>query len=82
MTSTPAWVWHGTHDLRLEERQLPALQPTDVLVEVVACGVCATDLHMLDGSIALYQPPRVLAPLPHAVHGNARSGAPARSRHT
>jgi L-iditol 2-dehydrogenase len=41
----------------------------DVLVEVVACGVCATDLHLLDGSIGLYGPPKVLG---HEVGGVVR----------
>jgi 2-desacetyl-2-hydroxyethyl bacteriochlorophyllide A dehydrogenase len=63
-------VWHGVNDLRLEERPLPPLGPTDVLVDVAACGVCATDLHLLDGSIALYTPPRVLG---HEVGGTVRA---------
>jgi 2-desacetyl-2-hydroxyethyl bacteriochlorophyllide A dehydrogenase len=59
-TKTLAAVWHGTNDLRLEELPLPALGPHDVLIDVAACGVCATDLHLLDGSMALYAPPKVL----------------------
>jgi L-iditol 2-dehydrogenase len=31
-----------------------------VLIDIAACGVCATDLHLLDGSMALYKPPKVL----------------------
>src|SRR5207248_9765751 len=68
-TSTLSAVWHGTGDLRLEERPLPPLGPLDVLVDVVGCGVCATDLHLLDGSIALYRPPKVLG---HEVGGVVR----------
>ena len=52
-------IWYGT-DWRVEERPLPSLGPSDVLVDVVACGVCATDLHLLDGSIGLYTPPKRL----------------------
>jgi 2-desacetyl-2-hydroxyethyl bacteriochlorophyllide A dehydrogenase len=59
-------VWYGTDDLRLEERALPPLGAADVLVDVTACGVCATDLHLLDGSIRFYEPPRVLG---HEVGG-------------
>jgi 2-desacetyl-2-hydroxyethyl bacteriochlorophyllide A dehydrogenase len=59
-STTLAAVWHGTNDLRLEEVPLPPLGPADVLVEVAACGVCATDLHLLDGSMGLYTPPKVL----------------------
>jgi 2-desacetyl-2-hydroxyethyl bacteriochlorophyllide A dehydrogenase len=56
--------------LRLEQRPLPPPGPRDVLVEVVGCGICATDLHLLDGSIALYAPPRVLG---HEVGGIVRA---------
>ena len=41
--------------LALVERPVPAPAPGEVLVEVAACGVCRTDLHVLDGDIpALY----------------------------
>jgi L-iditol 2-dehydrogenase len=73
-TSTLSAVWYGTHDLRLEERPLPPLGPGDVLVDVVGCGVCATDLHLLDGSIRLYDPPKVLG---HEVGGVVRAVGPA-----
>lgn len=64
--TTQAAVWYGTADLRLDEVPLPSLGPHDVLVRVIGCGVCATDLHLLDGSITLYQPPKVLG---HEVGG-------------
>jgi propanol-preferring alcohol dehydrogenase len=37
----------------LELRQLPVPQPADhqVLVKVSACGICRTDLHVLDGDL-------------------------------
>ncbi len=69
-TTTLSAVWHGTGDLRLEEKTLPPLGGTDVLVDVVGCGVCATDLHLLDGSIGLYTPPKVLG---HEVGGVVRA---------
>jgi alcohol dehydrogenase, propanol-preferring len=37
--------------LRLVERPTPEPTGTDLLVEVTACGVCRTDLHILDGDI-------------------------------
>jgi L-iditol 2-dehydrogenase len=43
---------------------------TDVVVDVIGCGVCATDLHLLDGSISLYPPPKVLG---HEVGGVVRA---------
>lgn len=73
MTTLSA-VWHATGDLRLEELPLPAMGPTDVMVDVVGCGICATDLHLLDGSISLYAPPRVLG---HEVGGVVRAAGSA-----
>jgi L-iditol 2-dehydrogenase len=69
-SSTLSAVWYGTGDLRLENRPLPAMKSTDVVVDVVGCGVCATDLHLLDGSIALYPPPKVLG---HEIGGVVRA---------
>lgn len=37
--------------LRLVEREVPAPGPGELLVEVSACGVCRTDLHVVDGDI-------------------------------
>jgi alcohol dehydrogenase, propanol-preferring len=37
--------------LALSEVTLPAPAPTEVLVRVEACGVCRTDLHLLDGEL-------------------------------
>jgi L-iditol 2-dehydrogenase len=68
-TTTLSAVWHGVGDLRLEERPLPPLGASDVFVDVAGCGVCATDLHLLDGSISLYAPPKVLG---HEVGGMVR----------
>jgi alcohol dehydrogenase, propanol-preferring len=38
--------------LRMEEkREPPKLGPHDVLIRVAACGVCRTDLHIVDGDL-------------------------------
>lgn len=37
--------------LRLVERAAPVAGPGEVLVEVTACGVCRTDLHVVDGDL-------------------------------
>jgi propanol-preferring alcohol dehydrogenase len=37
--------------LVLRERKLPAPGPGEVLIEVGACGVCRTDLHVVDGEL-------------------------------
>ena len=37
--------------LQQVERDLPALHPGKILVKVAACGVCRTDLHIVDGEL-------------------------------
>jgi propanol-preferring alcohol dehydrogenase len=37
--------------LRLVERPMPAPGPGEVLIAVAACGVCRTDLHIVDGDL-------------------------------
>jgi 2-desacetyl-2-hydroxyethyl bacteriochlorophyllide A dehydrogenase len=53
-------MWRGTNDMRLERVPIPMPSGREVLIRVAACGICATDLHLLDGSIPLYKPPRIL----------------------
>ena len=38
--------------LRLEEIDRPRAGPGEVVVRVTACGVCRTDLHIVDGELA------------------------------
>jgi propanol-preferring alcohol dehydrogenase len=38
--------------LIFEERPVPAPGPNEILVRVEACGVCRTDLHVIDGELA------------------------------
>lgn len=38
------------------ERPLPDPGPGELLIEVAACGVCRTDLHVLDGEIPAHYP--------------------------
>lgn len=42
--------------LRLVNRPIPQPQPNELLLEVVACGVCRTDLHVADGEIPARYP--------------------------
>lgn len=39
-----------------EARPLPAPGPEDLLIEVAACGVCRTDLHVVDGDLPALRP--------------------------
>src|SRR5437667_5632842 len=37
----------------------PSPGPDEVLVRVAACGICASDLHMMDGSLPVRTPPPI-----------------------
>ena len=37
--------------LAMRERETPAPGRGEVLVEIAACGVCRTDLHVVDGEL-------------------------------
>lgn len=45
--------------LRLESRPTPAPGPHEILVRVSACGVCRTDLHIVEGDLPLVRSPVV-----------------------
>lgn len=55
-------VFYAAHDLRVEEHPIPVLGPEDVLVQVKACGVCGTDVHIYEGDegAAAVTPPTIL----------------------
>ena len=55
----------------LREVELPVPRPEagQLLIEVHACGVCRTDLHLLDGEVDVPDPPRVLG---HQIVGIVR----------
>lgn len=42
--------------LRRVERSIPQPRPGEVVLEVAACGVCRTDLHILDGEVGANYP--------------------------
>jgi alcohol dehydrogenase, propanol-preferring len=59
--------------LVLEERPDPEPGPSELLIQVEACGVCRTDLHVVDGELPDVRPPIVPG---HEVVGRvARLGA-------
>jgi propanol-preferring alcohol dehydrogenase len=53
---------------------VPRPEPAEgqVLLRVLACGVCRTDLHLLDGEVDVPHPPRVLG---HQIVGEVIEGA-------
>jgi alcohol dehydrogenase, propanol-preferring len=42
--------------LRALQRAMPVPGPQDVLLQVAACGVCRTDLHVIDGEVPAHYP--------------------------
>lgn len=52
--------------LRVEDVPVPAPGPTEVLVRVEACGICLSDVHLLDGSLP--------GPLPVVTPGHEAAG--------
>ncbi|BFV55393.1 zinc-binding alcohol dehydrogenase family protein [Kitasatospora sp. CMC57] len=59
--TTTAWIVDhnapaAEHPLRLVERPLAAIDAHDLLVEIAACGVCRTDLHLAEGDLAPHLP--------------------------
>jgi propanol-preferring alcohol dehydrogenase len=59
--------------LREAELAVPEPGAGQVLLRVLACGVCRTDLHLLDGEVEVPHPPRVLG---HQIVGEVVSGTP------
>ena len=49
----------------------PAPGPGEIRLSVGACGVCRTDLHLLDGEVSIARPPRVLG---HQIVGRVIDG--------
>jgi alcohol dehydrogenase, propanol-preferring len=57
--------------LRPVERPVPTPGPGQLLLKVLACGVCRTDLHLLDGEVDVPDPPRILG---HQIVGTTEPG--------
>lgn len=55
-------VFYGKHDLRIEEGPKPEIGEHDVLIQIKACGVCGTDVHIYEGDpgAADVNPPAIL----------------------
>lgn len=64
--------------LRVVERAIPEPEPGRLLLRVAACGVCRTDLHLLDGEVEIADPPRILG---HQIVGRVLAGNQAGDRH-
>jgi propanol-preferring alcohol dehydrogenase len=58
--------------LQLEDIPTPVLTPGHVLLRVLACGVCRTDLHIFEGDLPLIHQPLTLG---HQIVGEVIEGA-------
>jgi alcohol dehydrogenase, propanol-preferring len=79
LPSTMRAMTVGPTERRLRAVQKPVLQPRghEVLVRVLACGVCRTDLHIIDGEL----PPHLPAVVPgHEVVGRVLARGPQAKR--
>lgn len=63
--------------LVLEDRPVPTPGPGEVLVRVAACGVCRTDLHVVEGDLPLVTTPVVPG---HQVVGRVERVGPGTAR--
>ena len=64
--------------LRALERPIPEPGPGQLLLRIEACGVCRTDLHLLDGEVEIAAPPRILGhQIVGIVESSERAGVPA-----
>jgi propanol-preferring alcohol dehydrogenase len=63
--------------LRLAELPIPTPEPGQVLLKVHACGVCHTDLHIMDGELAGPKLPLVLG---HQIVGTVAGLGPGAER--
>jgi propanol-preferring alcohol dehydrogenase len=59
--------------LRSAHVPVPVPGPGQVLLRVLACGVCRTDLHLLDGEVEIARPPRILG---HQIVGRIEPDGP------
>lgn len=57
VTKRKAVVFYGVNDVRVEEIDVPKMEPDDVLVKIKAVGVCGSDVHFYkEGRIGPYVP--------------------------
>lgn len=46
--------------LKIEEVKKPKPGPKEIIVKVIACGVCHTDLHYIDSGVPTFKPPPLI----------------------
>ncbi|MBQ9060604.1 MAG: zinc-binding dehydrogenase [Firmicutes bacterium] len=51
-TKCKAAFMHGPYDLRIEEIELPPLKDNQILIKLIACGICQSDVECFEGKSA------------------------------
>jgi L-iditol 2-dehydrogenase len=70
-----AAVYHGPNDLRVEEVAVPKIGNGEILLKVLAAGICGTDLRILHGNHRMFPPGIVRIPGHEVVGTIAEIGA-------
>ena len=52
-----AAVFYGKHDLKIENIDMPKAKSDEVVIKVMACGICGTDIHIYEGDEGAAQTP-------------------------
>ena len=57
-----AAIFNGKNNISIEDVQIPQVGENDVLIKVMACGICGTDVHIYEGAEGAAQtiPPLIL----------------------
>ncbi|MCL5069344.1 MAG: zinc-dependent alcohol dehydrogenase family protein [Actinobacteria bacterium] len=61
---------YGIKDIRIEEKPIPQKSPDRVLVKIIACGICGTDVHIYNGKMPIkfpYSPGHEFSGVIHSV---------------
>jgi len=37
-------IWHNNNDIRLEDVPMPKTGPKEMLIKVISCGICGSDV--------------------------------------
>ena len=52
----PVGAWPGAGPLAERDTPVPEPGPGELLLRVLACGVCRTDLHVTEGDLPVHRP--------------------------
>lgn len=67
----------GSKILTIEDRKIPEIFQDQILIRVEACGLCRTDIHIIDGELELEKDSRILG---HQVVGTVAKVLPGETR--